>query len=192
MSGRWADFRTCIGSPDGVDLVQHADSRDVDSVALDNIDDVLDRGVRLVNGDSRRIHPVLAQHRSDFARVDLGERHCVRDGNLTISSHTRVQRNRDTHSAGLPLLHRDRWRLLVQPDSKALQLIRDDFQVVQRLEHVQNNENEVTRPRDSDDLSPSTFTILGTLDNTGQIENLYSRTVVRERSGNGREGREFV
>lgn len=71
-----------------------------------------------------------------------------------------------THTSSLPLLHCDRRRLLVEPDSETLQLICDDLQVVERLQHVQDDKDQVARSGDSDDLSTTTFTIFGTFNNT--------------------------
>jgi hypothetical protein len=100
--------------------------------------------------------------------------------------------SRSTHPSALLLPDRDVRRLLVQPDSKPFQLICEDRQVDQGLEHVEDDENEVTGPGDGNDLSPTTFAVLCTLNDTGQIEDLYSGAVVVERSRDGGEGCEFV
>lgn len=43
-----------------------------------------------------------------------------------------------------------------------------------------------------DDLTTTTFTIFGTLNDTGEIENLNFRTVVQHLAGNGCQGCELV
>jgi hypothetical protein len=68
---------------DGVDLVEHADHWNVDSVALNDVDDILDSGVGLVDRDRGRVHSVLGQDGSDLGRVDLGEWDCVGDSDLS-------------------------------------------------------------------------------------------------------------
>ena len=103
------------------------------------------------------------------------------------------QRNTDkTHAASLLPLHCNLGRLLVQPQPERAELVLQNRQIVQRFQHVEHDEDEVTRPGNSDDLPASAFAVLGAFDNARQIEHLDTRAVVCEGAGDGGEGRKFV
>jgi hypothetical protein len=59
-------------------------------------------------------------------------------------------------------------RFLVESDTETFQLIGDDGQVVQRFQDVEHNEDEIASSRYGNDLSTSTFSILGSLDDSCQ------------------------
>lgn len=84
-----------------------------------------------------------------------------------------------------------RW-LLVYPNSKTFQLVLDDLFIRQGLIHIKDNEDQMASLGDRNDLSSTTFAILGSLDDTGQIEDLDFSSVIHHLSGDGRQGREFV
>lgn len=106
----------------------------------------------------------------------MGQRHGTRDGNPTL----------------VLLLEDDVGRLLVDSDPKSLQFGFDDLFVDQRLVDVEHDENEVAGFRDGNDLSTTTLTVLGTLNDTGKVENLDLGSVVHDLSGHGGQGCEFV
>jgi hypothetical protein len=73
---------------------------------------------------------------------------------------------RITHSSVLLLPDGNPRGLLVQPNSETFQLIRQNSQILQWFQHVQDDENQVTCSGDGDNLSTSTFSVFGSFDNT--------------------------
>lgn len=65
------------------------------------------------------------------------------------------------------LLENNVWRILVDSDTEALELVLDDSFVSEGFVDVEDNEDKMARLSNSDDLTTSTFAILGSLDNTG-------------------------
>ncbi len=138
-----------------VNLVQQVDARDVDSVSLDNVNQIVGRGV-VSQRDVRVVDLVLGQDRADEVEVELA----LRDERLEVD-------------AALVLLAEDDvWRFLVEPDPVALQLSLDDPLVPERLENVQDDEDEAAGPGDGDDLATSALAVLGAFDDAGQIQQL--------------------
>jgi hypothetical protein len=90
------------------------------------------------------VDSVFAHDRFDGRWGKFGQGYGVRDEDTTI----------------LLLRDRDPGWLLVETDSETLQFVRQDGQIDQWLQNVQNDENQVTRPRDGDDLSTSSFSVL--------------------------------
>ena len=74
-----------------------------------------------------------------------------------------------THTASLPLLHSNRRWLLVQPDTETFQLVGDNFQIVERFQYIQNDKDQVARSGNGNDLATTTFTVLGSLNNTWEL-----------------------
>ncbi len=64
--------------------------------------------------------------------------------------------------------------------------------VCQGLIDIENDEYEVARFCDSNDLTTSSFAIFGTLDDTGKIEHLYCGTIVHDLTGHCGKSRELV
>lgn len=67
------------------------------------------------------------------------------------------------------LLEDDVWRFFVDSDAKTFQLILDDPLVRQGLVDVKYDEYQMTRLGDGYDLSPTTFAVLCSLNDTWQI-----------------------
>lgn len=88
--------------------------------------------------------------------IDMGQGHGARDIEATL----------------VLLLEGDVWWLLVDANSEALELRLDHPLVRQGLVHVEHNEDQMARLGDGDDLATSTSTVLGTLDNSGKVDNL--------------------
>eukprot|EP00053_Salpingoeca_punica_P020781 m.212348 g.212348 ORF g.212348 m.212348 type:complete len:417 (+) comp20083_c0_seq1:2736-3986(+) len=160
---------------DLVDLVQDVDAGDVHAVALDDINKLvlgrvaLERNVRIVDA-------VLGEDGLDEVGVQVRCGHGAGE----------------VDAAFLLFLQRDIGRLLVQPDAKAFQLILDDGFVPQRLQHVQHNEDEVASPRDCNDLATTTFAVLGTLNDTRQVEELDLGALVADDTRHRRQRGELV
>ena len=64
------------------------------------------------------------------------------------------------------LLEDDVGRRLVNPNAKSLQLRFDNSFVGQGFVHIKNDEDEMTGLCDRNDLSTSSFPVLGSLDDT--------------------------
>lgn len=120
-----------------------------------NINQVIDGGVA-ANGDVGGIDLVLAHDGLDFAVVN------VRQGNSVGN----------VEAALVLLLEGDVGRRLVDADTESFQFGLDDALVRQRLVDVEDDEDQVARLCDGNDLATSTATVLGTLDDTGQIDDL--------------------
>lgn len=99
---------------------------------------------------------------------------------------------RDRDAALVLFLEDDVWWLLVDSDPKPFQFGLDNLLVCQRLVDIQNNENEVAGFGDSDDLSSTSFTILGSLNDTRQIKNLNLSSIVNDLAGDGRQRSKLV
>lgn len=90
------------------------------------------------------------------------------------------------------LLEGDIGRRLIDPDPKALHFSLDNPLINQGLIDIEDNEDQIARLGHRNDLSSTTLTILGTLDNTGQIEDLDLGSVVHHLSGDRGESCELV
>lgn len=123
-------------------------TRNVNAVAFDDVDEILESGVRLTDRDVARVQPVLGQHGLDLVGVDVRERDRIGKGNLRKEVHERCSRMSPcrlygTHSAALLLLDCDLRRLLVETNAEALEFSLDDGEVTQRLQDVQHDEDEL-------------------------------------------------
>ncbi len=67
---------------------------------------------------------------------------------------------------------------LVEPDAKPFQLGLHDAFVCHGFGRIQHNQNQITCARRGNDLPPTTFAILGALNDTRQIEQLDFATLV--------------
>lgn len=63
-------------------------------------------------------------------------------------------------------------RLLVQPQPKSFQLVLQQLLVLQRLEHVQDYEDQTAGAGHCDDLTTSTLAVFCSLNDTGEVEEL--------------------
>lgn len=132
--------------------------RDLDSpsaLGLNHINEVVNGGIA-PDGNVGRVDAVLAHDGLDLVVVN------VREG-LGAG---------DVEAALVLLPEGDVGRLLVDADAEALELGLDDALVRQRLVDVEHDEDEVARLGDGDDLATSSAAVLGSLDNTGEIDNL--------------------
>lgn len=85
---------------------------------------------------------------------------CQRDGTRNIKA------------ALILFLDRDVWRLLVDSNTETLQFILDYPLIREWLVDIKNNEDQMACLGDGDNLSTSTSTVLCTLNNTRQVNNL--------------------
>ena len=65
------------------------------------------------------------------------------------------------------LLEDNIWRILVDADPEAFQFVFDDSFVSEGFVDVKDNEDKMARLSNSNDLTTSTFSILGSLNDTG-------------------------
>jgi hypothetical protein len=117
-----------------------------------NVDQFVQRGVA-PKGDLAVRQLVLGQDSFDLVRLQIGQGDRVgyRDAAL------------------LALLDEDVGRLLVEPDAKALELALDDLLVFEGLEDVQHYEEEIAGPGHRDDLTTTTFAVLGAFNDLGRV-----------------------
>lgn len=122
---------------------------------LNHINEVVNGGVA-PNRDVGRVDAVLAHDGLDLVVVNVRER--LGAGDV---------------EAALVLLPKGNvGRLLVDADAEALELGLDDSLVRQRLVDVEHDEDEVARLGDGDDLTTSSAAVLGSLNDTGEIDDL--------------------
>ena len=144
---------------DGVDLVQHVDDGDVaPALRLQHVDDVVDRRVAPQRNVGRG-DLVLLHDGPDLVVVDVG----LGDG------------AGDVEAALLLLLECDVGGRLVDADAEALELRLDDALVGEGLVDVEDDEDEVARLGDGDDLATTAAAVLGAFDDTGEIDDLEGR-----------------
>lgn len=86
----------------------------------------------------------------------------------------------------------DIWRFFVEPDSEAFQFVLEQFLVLKRLEDVENDEDQTAGASDSNNLTATSFTVFGALDDTWQIQQLDLGALVLNHTRDGGECRELV
>ena len=106
----------------------------------------------------------------------MGQRLSTGDGNTTL----------------VLLLEQNVGGRLVAPNTKSFQFVLDDTLVNQWLVHVKDNEDKVASLSHCNNLSTTTLSVFGTLNNTRKIENLNLGTVIHDLTGNSCEGCELV
>lgn len=132
------------------------------TLGLEDINQVV-HGSIAADRNIRRVDSVFAHDSLDFVVIDMcqGHRACNIQATLVL------------------LLERDVWRLLVYSDPEPLQLGLDDTLVCERLVDIKNDEDEVACFGHSNDLSPSTAAVFGTLNDTRQIDDLQRCALTR-------------
>ena len=165
---------------DHVDLVVDVEAPHVLAVPVDDVDELV-RAVVAAEQDLAVVEPELVQDRVHRLRGVVAE---------LRQRHRRVELD-----AARRLLHeRDVRRRLVQPQPHGLELPLQDALVVvdALLARVQDDQNEVRRPRDRDDLLAPALAVGRALDDARQIQQLDLRVVVEDVAGDARQRREFV
>lgn len=157
---------------DRVDLVEHTDHWHVDSVPLHDVDQVFDSRVGFVDVDMGVVDPVLRQDCADRSLIQLRQGHRVGHQDLFPVNYSSEQARETgfTHTPVFLLLDGDPGWSLVQANAETFQFIRQDGKIDKWFQNVENDENEVARPCDSDDLSTSTLSIFGTFNDTWRDE----------------------
>jgi len=157
-----------LGDCDLIDLVEHVDARDVETVAFDDIDEIISSSIAtkrdICIGDL-----VLIADGLDGVFIHMSLRYGTRDSDATLL---------------LPL-EGDIGGFLVQTDTEALKLLLDEPLVCDGLQGVQHDENEVASASDSDNGTTTTLTILGTLNDTREIDKLNPSTLVMDDTRHG-------
>lgn len=129
------------------------------ALCLDDIDEIINGGIAS-NSNIGRVDTVLAHDGLDLVVVD------VRKGLST----------RDVQATLVLLPEGDIRRRLVDTDTEALQFSFNDSFVGQGFIDVQHNEYQMARLGNGDDLATSSSTILGSFDNSRQINHLQGGT----------------
>lgn len=160
---------------DLVDLIEDIDAGDIKSVAFDDINQFIHCSVA-AEADIRIRDLVLVEHGLHSLLVDVSQ----------------IDSLGDADTALLFLLERNVGGLLVEPDPEPLELLLNEFLVGHRLERVENDQNEVASASNSNNLLTTTLAVLGTLDDTGKIEELDTRTLVVDNARHAGKGGEFV
>ena len=83
--------------------------------------------------------------------ADMGQRDGIRDADATF----------------VFLLEDNVWRILIDSDTEALELVLDDSFVGEGFIDVEDNEDKMACLSHGNDLTTSTFAVLGPLDDTG-------------------------
>ena len=148
---------------DGVNLVENIDARDIDAVAFDDVDEVI-HGVVLLKVDVAVGDFVLVQNRSD--RVVSHLVHCA-----AVSP-------RNVDSTAIFSLQSNSRLFCVESDAETCELSLNDPLVSHGLLAIKHDQNEGAGTGDTDDLLTTTFTILGSFNDTWQIEKLDFRATV--------------
>lgn len=73
----------------------------------------------------------------------------------------------DADATFIFLLEDNVWRIFVNSDTEAFELVLDDSLVSEGFVDVEDNEDKMARLGNSNDLTTSTFAVLGSLDDTG-------------------------
>jgi hypothetical protein len=148
--------------------------------AVDQIELLDGDGINLVQRiDDRDVAPAL---RFDHVNQVVDSR-VASDSNIRVGHAVFAQHGLNVDAALLLLLEHNVGWALVDADAEAFQFVLDNALVGKGLVDVQDDENQMARLRNSDDLSSTTLSVLGTLDNSGKIENLNLGTVVHDLAG---------
>lgn len=148
---------------DSVNLVENVDAGNVNAISLNNIDQVIHCVVRfeydVAVGDS-----VLMQDSPD--RVVRHSMRLVAMGSCDIDTATILP------------LKSDVWFRGVESDAEAFKFALDDALVSHGLLTVKHDQKQGACAADADDLFTTTFTVLGALNDTWQIEELDSGATI--------------
>lgn len=135
------------------------------ALCLDDVNEIINGGIAS-NRNVGRVDTVLAHDGLDLVVVDVCKGLSARDVQATL----------------VLLPKGDVRRRLVDTDTEALQFSFNDSFVRQGLVDVQHNEYQMARLGNGDDLATSSSTILGSLDNSRQINHLQGGTCTHMQS----------
>ena len=177
---------------DGVYFVKSIYHRNITStLCLQDINQVVDRCIA-PDSDVGRRNLVLAHDRLDLLPNSVS---------LAISSRRRSNLVTDVRqwdsvgycNATLVFLFEDNVRrLFVDSNAETFELVLDDLFVRKGLVDIEDDEDKMASLSNSNDLSTSTFAILGSLDDTWQIEHLNSSAIIQDLAGYRGQGSEFI
>lgn len=136
----------------GVNLVKGIQTRNVFSISFNDIDDIVFSGIAL---------------QANIGIVDLVLSEDSLDG--LVADTIGVDHTGDCYATLVLLFEIDVWRALVESDSETFEFVFDDSFVLHWAGCVQHDDNQVAGSGHSDDLFTTTFTVLGTFDDTRQI-----------------------
>lgn len=134
----------------GVNFIQCIQARNILSISFNNIDDIIFSSITF-NTNISIIDLVLFQNSLNSLVVDSI---CV--------DHTW-----DCNTALIFLFEIDIWWAFVQSNTKAFQLMFDNSFMLHWSGWIEHDNDQIACSTDSNNLLTTTFTILGTFDNTG-------------------------
>lgn len=158
-----------------IDLVVHVETSDVNSVSLNGINELIN-AVIVSKGDLTVVHLVLRTDVSNDLIINLSE---LLDCGIM-----------DT--ATFSLSNSDSGRFFVKSDTNRFKLMSELSLLISSLLNVEDHKDKICRFTTSDNLSSSSLTFGGTLNDTGKIEKLDSRIIVLNESGDTGQGSELV
>jgi len=164
-----------FGDSDLIDLVEHVNARDVETIAFDDIDEIISSSIA-AKRDIGVGDLVLVADGLDGIFVHVGLSHGARHSDTTL----------------LLLLESDVRGLLVQTDAETFELLLDEPLVGDGLQGVENDENEIACTGNSNNRTTTTLTILSTFNDTGKIDQLNPSTLVVDDTGHGCKSSELV
>src|SRR6185437_1805159 len=98
----------------------------------------------------------------------------------------------DTNSSLILLLENYIWRLLVDSNTKTFKFVFNNSRVSEGFVDIQDDENQMAGFCHGNNLSTSSLSVLGTLDNTWQIQHLYLGSIILYLARYRRKCCEFV
>jgi len=159
-----------------VDFIQRVKARDVLAVALDQVNDVIDNDVCLVNADIRVANLVLLEYALDHLVVQVGTRLHARDDDPAL----------------LFDLEDDVWGGFVQANPEALELVFDYPLVLNGPSRVEDDADEIARSSDCNYLLAAPLSILSSLNDSRQIQELDFGSFVEQIAWNASQSGKLV
>lgn len=160
---------------DGIDLVERIQAGDVFTVAFNHIDNVV------------------------FGSVAFDQHICVTDLvflenglNSLVADSVGVYHTRNRNSPLVFSLEINLRRLLVESDSEALKLVLDDLLMSHGPGRIEDNDNQITGSGHGNNLLASTLAVLGSLNNTRQVQQLDLGAFVVENTRDTGQSGELV
>jgi len=162
---------------DCINLIKYVDAGHINAVAFYHVDQIIHRRVKL-ESDVAIVNPVLMEDGLNGFFRHLGELNTM--GFL------------DGDAAFVLFLQDDVWAFFVESYAETLKLTFNDALVSQWLLGVEHYQDQVASPRYTDYLLTTTLSILGTLNDTWQIEQLNLSSFVVENTWDASERSELI
>ena len=141
---------------DVINLVDDVQTAEVDTVALDHVDELVHRDI-LPHEDLDVVHLVDVENVAHLVHVEMREVAAGRG---------------DGHSSSLLLPQRHPRSPAVDPDAHGVELHGEELLLNLGLTGVKHHHNKVARARHADHLTTATLAFCGAFDDSGQIKQL--------------------